>query len=89
MSEQPPPAPTASAVDPCPTTIQISRRPRHWKFTQYHRNTRPSPKLSLNGALGDVHCRGSVDQDPKGGVIRVVQTQFSSFYLFYILNFKK
>ena len=25
MSKQPPPAPTASAIDPCPTIIQISR----------------------------------------------------------------
>ena len=27
MSKQPPPAPTASAVDPCPTVIQIVGRP--------------------------------------------------------------
>ena len=27
MSKQPPPAPTASAVDPCPTIIQIVGRP--------------------------------------------------------------
>ena len=38
-----PPAPTASAVGPCPTLIQISRMPRHWKFTQHHRTTRPPP----------------------------------------------
>ena len=25
MSSQPPPAPTASAIDPCPTLIQICR----------------------------------------------------------------
>ena len=25
ISKQPPPAPTASAIDPCPTIIQISR----------------------------------------------------------------
>ena len=41
MSTQPPPAPTASAAGPCPTLIQISRTPRHWKFTQHHRTTRP------------------------------------------------
>ena len=29
MSKQPPPAPTESAVGPCPTIIQISRTPRH------------------------------------------------------------
>ena len=27
MSEQPPPAPTASAADPCPTVIKIVGRP--------------------------------------------------------------
>ena len=41
MSKQPPPAPTASAVGPCPTKIKICRTPRHWKFTQHHRTTRP------------------------------------------------
>ena len=43
MSKQPPPAPTASAVGPCLTLIQMSRTPRHWKFTQHHRTTRPPP----------------------------------------------
>ena len=43
MSKQPPPAPTVSAVGPCPTVIQTSRTPRHWKFTQHHRTTRPPP----------------------------------------------
>ena len=41
MSKQPPAAPTASAVSLCPTLTQISRMPRHWKFTQHHRTTRP------------------------------------------------
>ena len=41
MSKQPPPAPTASATGPCPTIIQISRTPRHWKITQHLRSTRP------------------------------------------------
>ena len=41
MSIQPPPAPTVSAVGPCPCLIKISRTPWHWKFTQHHRNTRP------------------------------------------------
>ena len=43
MSKQPPPAPIASAIGPCPTIIQISRTPRHWKFTQHLRTTRPPP----------------------------------------------
>ena len=29
MSKQPPPAPSARAIDPYPTMIQISRTPRH------------------------------------------------------------
>ena len=40
MSKPVPPAPTAGTVGPCPTIIQISRTPRHWKFTQHHRTTR-------------------------------------------------
>ena len=43
MSKQPPPAPIASAIGPCPTIIQISRTPRHWKFTQRLHTTRPPP----------------------------------------------
>ena len=34
MSKQPPPAPNASTIGPCLT-------PRHWKFTQHLRTTRP------------------------------------------------
>ena len=45
MSKQPQPGPTASAVGPCPTMIQISRAPRHCKFTQHHRTTRPTPLI--------------------------------------------
>ena len=41
MSKQPPPAPTASAVGPCPTVIQIVGRPGAGSFTQHHRTTRP------------------------------------------------
>ena len=43
MSKQPPPAPTASTIGPCPTVFQVSRTPRHWKFTQHLRTTRPPP----------------------------------------------
>ena len=32
MSKQPPPAPIASAIGPCPTIIQINRTPLHWKL---------------------------------------------------------
>ena len=44
ISKQPPLAPTASTIGPCPTVIQVTRTPRHWKFTQHLRTTRlPSP----------------------------------------------
>ena len=45
MFKEPPPAPTASAIGPCPTIIQISRTPRNWKFTQHLRTTRPPPRF--------------------------------------------
>ena len=52
MSKQPPPAPTASTVGPCPTLIQISRTPRHWRFTQHHRITRlPLENLVKKGSV--------------------------------------
>ena len=53
MSKHPPPAPTASAVSPCPTMVQISRTPRHWKFTQHHRTTRSPPKRRKNAMRKD------------------------------------
>ena len=37
MSKQPPPAPTASTIGPCPTVFKVSRTPWHWKFTQHLR----------------------------------------------------
>ena len=61
MSKQTPPAPTASAVGPCPTPIQISRTrtPWHWKFIQHHRTTRPPQTLlRLDTRLGDI-CKQS------------------------------
>ena len=30
-----------SGVGPCPAIYRSSRTPRHWKFTQHHRTTRP------------------------------------------------
>ena len=57
MSKQPQPAPTASVhvVGPCPTLIQISRTPRHWKFTQHHRTTRPPPCFAVSVNY-EFHC---------------------------------
>ena len=66
MSKQLPPAPTAGAVGPCPTLIQTSRTPRHWKFTQDHRTTRQppfsneSPLKSLCGWLGGAMVLGKL-----------------------------
>ena len=45
-----PPAPTASAIGPCPTMLQFSRTPRHWKFTQHHRLLRLQ-KVRVGGCL--------------------------------------
>ena len=39
MSKKPPPAHTACAGGTCPTIIQNSRMPQHWKFTQDHPTT--------------------------------------------------
>ena len=42
---------------PLPYSFQISRTPRHWKFAQHHRSTRPPPEgwlvsyFGLNGPL--------------------------------------
>ena len=38
---KPPPASTVSAVGPCPTVIQSSRRPRCSKLTKHRLTTRP------------------------------------------------
>ena len=43
LSKQSSAAPTASAIGLCPSIIQSSRMPHHWKFTQRHRTTRPPP----------------------------------------------
>ena len=53
MSKQPPPAPTASATGPCPTIIQISRTPQHWKFTQHLRTTRP-PLIKIESVKSNI-----------------------------------
>ena len=46
MSKQPPPAPTASAVGPCPTVIQIVGRPGTGSLTS---TTRPPTNLIYIG----------------------------------------
>ena len=60
MSKQPPPAPTARAVGPCPTLIQTSRTPRHWKLTQDHRTTRPPTVCMYTRVLTGRRARVSV-----------------------------
>ena len=54
MSKHPTPSPTASAIGPRPTIIQISRTPRHWKFTQHLRTTRPPHLVSYRPS--NSHC---------------------------------
>ena len=48
MSKQPQPAPTVSAVGPCPTVI------RHWKFTQHHRTNPGSSGDRTRDAAGPI-----------------------------------
>ena len=57
MSKQPPPAPTARAVGPCPTISQIRRTPWHWKFTQHHRTIQPTPPGGEIYVLGSTKHR--------------------------------
>ena len=61
MSKQPPAAPTVSAVSPCPTLTKISRTPRHWKFTQHHRTTRPSPPYIFGASSFEIESFFRVD----------------------------
>ena len=49
MSKQP--TPTAGALGPCHTLIQISRTPQHWKFSQHHRITGPPPWHNITEIL--------------------------------------
>ena len=41
MAKQPPPAPTASTVGPCPTISRIRRTPRNWDPAPLHHPTTP------------------------------------------------
>ena len=64
MSKQPPPAPTARTIGPCPTIIQISRTPRHWKFTQHLRTTRPPQtvtQIQLDNSRNEKDCDSVVN----------------------------
>ena len=64
MSKQPPPAPTASTIGTCPTVIQVSRMPRHRKFTQHLRTTQP-PR---DGIRWDGMGRDGTGQDGRDGM---------------------
>ena len=78
MSKQPPPAPTASAVGPCPTLIQISRTPRHWKFTQHHRTTRPPPVRSGSTVFAEASTVSVFKIITLvGGILRVTRRKFA------------
>ena len=80
MSKKPQPAPTANTVGPCPTNIQISRTPRHWKFTQHLRTTQPPHvwlKLLLAGT--NFHC-------PKPGRGTEVLLYFEERHWFWLVG---
>ena len=62
MSKQPPPAPTESTIGPCPTVIQVSRTPWHWKFNQHLRTTQGSQKQDQLEEIGKVICAASLQR---------------------------
>ena len=53
MSKQPPPAPTASTIGPCPTVFQVSRTPRLWDISKGLKN-----KFEIAAVIRatEVHC---------------------------------
>ena len=61
VSKQPPPSPTASKVGPCPSIIQISRTPWHWKFTQHHRTTPLGKRTAQKYAIKDITSDSQVN----------------------------
>ena len=75
MPNQPQSAPTASAIGPCPTLIQISRTPRHWKTTQHHRTTRPPhmqhetdmPVFANVSMVSNHFCKQGLQKQMKAG----------------------
>ena len=88
-----PPAPTASAVGPFPTLIQISRTPRLCKFTQHHRTTR-SPLQTMEGTLKvqgikrwpDELAAPGTNLGPAGDKIRFMQIEFHYTKPFIIVH---
>ena len=84
ISKQPPPAPTASAIGPCPTIIQISRTPRHWKFTQLLRTTRPPPII-----IWSPTCRRAIKEVSKAVNLDWINNQACSLSqkIYVITNF--
>ena len=78
MSKQPPPAPTASAIGPCPTSIQISRTPRHCKFTQHLRSTRP-PSPGIEPRTSDLLVRCPTDCATRPGSF-IIDVQLQGQY---------
>ena len=67
MSKQPPPTPTASTIGPCPTVIQVSRMPRHCKFTQHlHTSRPPRDGMGWDGTGRDGTGRDGTGQDGTG-----------------------
>ena len=85
LSKQAPPAPTANVVGPCPTLVQISRTPRHCKFTQHHRTTRPPSTTELSKLLTtSTSCLTTI----KNYVINIVENVYerSGKNLFWLSN---
>ena len=71
--EQPPSAPTSSALGPCPTISEINRKPRHRKFTQHNRTTRHPHtvrNLTPDGNAIKKIFKSGIDRENIGSFVR-------------------
>ena len=71
MSKQPPTAPTASTIGPCPSVIQVSWTPRHWVNFQ---------------CLGVLQIWIGVGQGPTALVVGAGGVFFWTFFLSSIIS---
>ena len=64
---------------PCPAIIQSSRSPRHWKFTQHHRTTRPPGPPTLEP------CSGSVVRFSDSFVSSILRFPYNFLFVLFCL----
>ena len=89
MPKQPPPAPTASTIGPCPTIIQISRTPWHRKFNQDRRTTRPpTPSVRIRLIVSEDFTTSLPCQTRLPFFVLKVNIGLSGRITFHILSWK-